>query len=404
MALEFSSQSGACGPGYINDHTPKQGAQTGFFEKAQARIRLIVSSKMMAPEGNSQDPGRNVVDFGRKSQGELRLREKADFVEQLYSLDRSASREKDQLTSVRTLTVGGEAKLWLLRRVKDKKLVICKAIPHRTKQRRAPIEVQILQDLLPRHDRIIQLRDWVSTAKSSQLYFDYFDGGDLFELAYQYHRHRKQIPESFLWHIFLQLCEAVAWMHHGYDPRRPKTKQRPNWRKIIHRDLKPANILLRLPPKFVGKTLYPSLVVADFGLASLHETDDQITGTPEFQPPELPRASREADVWAVGAIMHYLILGGHAPIRKMPRGYKGDFEDWCCEPTARQLFRLQDRCSMGLALCVYGALKLDPEMRWNSIRLLDSVLGSQTRAKCLNEDWKPLPDWAFSGDPGIINK
>lgn len=326
-----------------------------------------------------------------------------ELAKRLCSLKRSTSGETDKLSSVKSLTHGGEAKVWLLRREKNKELVVCKAIPHGLNSISPPTEVRILQSLLPRHDRIVRLRDWFSGSMSTQLYFDYFGGGDLEQLSFQYYRHGARFPESFLWHIYLQLCEAVAFIHHGYDHRR-RDKQPEKWQKIIHRDLKPANIFLRLPLNYPGKGLYPSIVLGDFGMASLHNTSDRIIGTPEFQPPEIPMASRKADVWAIGAIMHALIHYGQAPIAPKPKFYPGSKIDWFCEPIARAPNPIDDTYSRGLAVCVFGALRHDPKKRWGIVDLLNTILNSQQRKRCMREEWKPLADWAFSEDPRIKTK
>lgn len=351
------------------------------------------------PEGEEDKNGGNADGF----EDNVRLISGGELAKRLDSLKRSTSGETDKLDSVKSLAHGGEAKVWLLRRKQNKELVVCKAIPHGVHSISPPTEVRILQGLLPRHDRIIRLRDWISGSLSTQLYFDYFSGGDLEQLSYQYYRHSARFPESFLWHIYLQLCEAVAFIHHGYDHRR-QGKQPERWRKIIHRDIKPANIFLRLPLNYPGKGLYPSIVLGDFGMASLHETSDQIVGTPEFQPPEIPMASRKADVWAIGAIMHVLIHDGQPPISPKPKSYAGSKIDWYCEPTAREPIFIDDKYSRGLAFCVCGALRHNPNLRWGVVDLVNTILNSQQRQKCMKEEWEQLADWAFSEDPRMIAK
>ena len=326
-----------------------------------------------------------------------------EVIKVLQSLQRSTSGELDNYVSVQPLVHGGESRVWLLRRKKDEKLLVCKAIPHGLKSISPSLEVQILQGLLPRHDRIIRLRDWFSGSKATQLYFEYFDGGDLDQLSYQYYRRSGKFPESFLWHVFLQLCEAVAFIHYGYDARRQK-KHQTTWQKIIHRDIKPANIFLRLPLNYPGKGLYPSLVLADFGMASLHNTSNRIVGTPEFQPPEIPKASRKADVWAVGAVMHSLIHNGQAPVAPMPDSYDGTIEDWHCQPIARKPNKIRGKYSPELAFCVFGALKHDPKERWDIVQLLNTIINSEKRKSCIKGEWKPLADWSFSENPRMSPK
>ena len=80
---------------------------------------------------------------------------------------------------------------------------------------------------------------------------------------------------------------------------------------VIHRDLKPSNVLIDLngEPR-----------VTDFGLAKKLDCDDQLTGTgqilgtPSYMPPEQAAgdnsaANERADVYALGAILYYLITG-----------------------------------------------------------------------------------------------
>jgi tetratricopeptide (TPR) repeat protein/tRNA A-37 threonylcarbamoyl transferase component Bud32 len=82
-------------------------------------------------------------------------------------------------------------------------------------------------------------------------------------------------------------------------------------RGIIHRDLKPANILL-------GEGGRPQ--VTDFGLAKQLAADSQLTGTgqvmgtPSYMPPEQAQGrvheiGPAVDVYALGAILYYLLTG-----------------------------------------------------------------------------------------------
>ncbi len=101
----------------------------------------------------------------------------------------------------------------------------------------------------------------------------------------------------------LQTCEAIAEAHSL---------------KIIHRDLKPANL-------FVTKRAdgSPVVKVIDFGISKVADptsgTDVEMTktdvmmGSPVYMAPEQMISARDvderADVWSLGVILHYLVMG-----------------------------------------------------------------------------------------------
>ncbi|KAJ9642935.1 hypothetical protein H2199_004457 [Coniosporium tulheliwenetii] len=113
---------------------------------------------------------------------------------------------------------------------------------------------------------------------------------------------RRGLEENIVWHVLAQLGDAVHWLHCGL--------QQP----IVHCDIKPDNILLEPQPGQV-----PDLRLTDFGLAKFAAESGQRTGhrplgTPIWQPADEFRDTCAADVWAVGAVVHWMTTG-HPPVR-----------------------------------------------------------------------------------------
>ncbi len=132
---------------------------------------------------------------------------------------------------------------------------------------------------------------------------------------------------------------------------------------VVHGDLKPANLILRSDGR---------LVVVDFGLArALRDRECSSTsGTPAYMPPEQVRgngASRKGDWYAVGSVLHDLLLA---------------FADRA--PPARRA-QLQRACA--------GLLEPDPAVRFGANELA-AALELRTRA---SPSFAPEEDGVFVG-------
>lgn len=161
-------------------------------------------------------------------------------------------------------------------------------------------EILFLQVL--RHPNIVNYVDAFITEqrpKELGLYMEFCDCGSLQDLINKYVSYNKEhppppngpqelIPESFIWHVFHSLANALQYIHHGIcagdhrDP--PEPAPRHIWPVILHRDIKPDNIFFRTqrgqndralcyphwplqrfnPTQTERPSSYPKVVLADF--------------------------------------------------------------------------------------------------------------------------------------------
>ncbi|KXT13342.1 hypothetical protein AC579_6033 [Pseudocercospora musae] len=135
------------------------------------------------------------------------------------------------------------------------------------------------------------------------------------------------LPEPFLWAAFLHLVEACMIMRNGSLGQGLV----PDWYYVIHRDIKPGNIFIDGPGERFPA--YPTLKVADFGLATETYKDDPNnpsqynggSGSAPYRPPEQlnkkrrladsgtpeqeleePRLWEWTNVYAIGVVMYQM--------------------------------------------------------------------------------------------------
>ena len=302
-----------------------------------------------------------------------------------------------EYTYVKHIGSGGEGDCSLVERGSDKQLFAVKTVrePHLVQHKPIEAMVDILSE--QRHKNIIRLHHWTSVMGNSLVnyYFEYCEGGDLFDLVRQYDIHNKDIPELFIWHTFLGIGGALDFLHRGFDPRFDDRVG------IVHRDVKPENIFLRLPTNSAD---YPDVVLADFGMASFEFATYDSAGTDVWQPPELPRKAPKGDVWSLGAVVHYMIHQ-KIVIADLPEDVEKTVENdhrWCIRPEARQpLTEVPEPYSPALVEMMLMACEKDHNKRISSNRLL--MLLTDLRNKYLQpgqgiSTWGqlwPLEEWAL---------
>lgn len=109
--------------------------------------------------------------------------------------------------------------------------------------------------------------------------------GDLASLLRRRQRQQRRLSENEVWHLLLQICVAVDYLHRV---------------GVLHRDLKPANVLL---------DAQDNVRLADLGLVKIlrgaADVQSQV-GTPLYMPPEIYKRERydaKADVWSLGCVL-----------------------------------------------------------------------------------------------------
>lgn len=220
---------------------------------------------------------------------------------------------------------GGEAQLW--QRTESAKTSVCNRAAFvvvktiKTKvNNQYPIELAWLERLKPyKHPNIIGFigfAEWDLRSESVRIMLEYCSGGDLHMCIKRYDQQEKHFKEHELWDITKSMLSALAFLHEG----RVMTGRRiRDWKAIIHCDIKPANILCCPRP---DDTVHCKL--ADFGLSVLGgpEVKTKYFGTYDWQPPEMPAITTPAaDVWSVGAVLHYLVHR-EPPVDPQPRAIK----------------------------------------------------------------------------------
>ena len=182
---------------------------------------------------------------------------------------------------------GGFATCYKLYNVQDKKIYAAKEIiKDKSSYDRIKNEIDIYEYL--KHDNIVNQKEHFIYNDTQYLIFEFCENRDLSHLIDK----RKKLKEIEVQYYITQLIQALIHLHD---------------RNIVHRDLKLGNIFL------TGKM---ELKLGDFGLAKKlsfrEEKISEMVGTPAYMAPEILENmgySLEVDIWSLGVIMYYLIIG-----------------------------------------------------------------------------------------------
>ncbi|KAL8872117.1 MAG: hypothetical protein Q9174_002191, partial [Haloplaca sp. 1 TL-2023] len=227
---------------------------------------------------------------------------------------------------LRRLGEGGEGYADLFRLHNPRTLLVVKTFKEtpqlvrlRGSEHAKPLEAHILNDILGPHPRILKLYDYIHNARATMMFYEFCELNTLQEVIENYWKHGMRVPEGFIWHVFLQMAEALAYIHTGIStiPSVASINTNKNFKPITHRDIKPENIFLRNPSPSSAKMQktetasaegngdgngYPDLALADWGLATHLQGNSNPVGTLQFQGPEVPAQTREGDLWALGSV------------------------------------------------------------------------------------------------------
>lgn len=145
-------------------------------------------------------------------------------------------------------------------------------------------EANVLDSL--RHPSIPRVYDSFIEFNRAYLVLEFIDGLDLEQVL---ERQPGLMPPETVAGWMIQLCDIVGYLHAQNPP-------------VIFRDLKPSNVIL---------TPEGRIVLIDFGIAKVFQTDDYQTnvGTQGYAAPEQYERKAEArsDIFALGAMMHHML-------------------------------------------------------------------------------------------------
>ncbi len=201
-----------------------------------------------------------------------------------------------------------------------------------------------------RHPHLPRVTDhFVVEGEGQYLVMDFILGEDLRQML----ERGGPIPEQRLLPWFLQICDALAYLH----SRRPA---------IVHRDVKPGNI--KITPD--GRAL-----LVDFGLAKVVEDSGSTTVgakamTPGFSPPEqygMGRTDPRSDVYSLGATL-YAALTVAIP--------EDAVERMLGRTKLTPIQKRNPRVTTSMAQAVEKALEVKPEERYQSVSAFAAALAA----------------------------
>ncbi|APA14876.1 predicted protein [Sclerotinia sclerotiorum 1980 UF-70] len=236
-------------------------------------------------------------------------------------------------------------------------------------------------------------------------FFRICDGGNLKQLRMGYKEDKKIPPEQFIWRIYSQLIEALAFLHNEHPKYQndPKHLNRPS---ILHPDLAAENVYLVWPFMQPRDGVYPDVRLGDFGKSLfvpigkgvvIDDPDDN----PKYKPPGINFISAKSDVWRAGSIMYSLTRLRGSTSTKIPwnTAENKSFADLTKEHQQailmdpRRVHPIHLNYSEDLNVMIQKSLVLDHNKRPSAGELL-KVLENPAKLR-KNAEWmyRALPSW-----------
>ncbi|PGH10689.1 serine/threonine protein kinase [Polytolypa hystricis UAMH7299] len=145
-----------------------------------------------------------------------------------------------------------------------------------------------------------------------RMLFDLYEGGNVYDVFNFYRKHKIDVPEAFLWHVFHGIACAILYCANG----RASEGVKPGWEEIVHRDAHSYNFFLDLPSED-GDELYPQVYLANFDLAYTLPNNDVRNFKEPFLRTDVPS-------WSICDVAPEILGQGKGKGNIFPINYKVD--------------------------------------------------------------------------------